>query len=183
MGIKMADGTIWAVAALSTTSFMLGHFNAGLVDPKGPAVVLPVAFLFGGLIQIIATIFESLSGNPIGATYGPLLIILGAINVWFARAIAVGAMEAAMAVFLAMWAVFGFYVSLVSFRTDRVVTIILALITLVSILLRLGSGIPSVLFTRIGGRVTLVFATLGWYRTFPHLFNSRMGWWYTNARA
>lgn len=34
-GIKMADGTGWAVTAFSTTFFMLGLYNAGLVDPKG----------------------------------------------------------------------------------------------------------------------------------------------------
>ena len=68
MGVKMADGTAWAVTAFSTTSFMLGLYNAGLVDPKGLAVVLPVAFFFGGLMQVIVAILEIQSGNPFGAT-------------------------------------------------------------------------------------------------------------------
>lgn len=178
-GIKMADGTGWAVTAFSTTSFMLGLYNAGLVDPKGLAVVLPVAFFFGGLMQILVAILEILSGNPFGATvfgsYGPFWVILGAIDVWFARDIPASAMGSAMAVFLAMWAVISFYFTIASLRTNRVLTVILALITIALILLSLGSGLPSVLMTRIGGWVTLVFATLGWYYAFAHLLQFTYG--------
>ncbi|PSR27388.1 MAG: hypothetical protein C7B46_19450 [Sulfobacillus benefaciens] len=178
-GITMADGTGWAVTAFSTTSFMLGLYNAGLVDPKGLAAVLPVAFFFGGLMQILVAILEILSGNPFGATvfgsYGPFWVILGAINVWFARDIPASAMGSAMAVFLAMWAVISFYFTIASLRTNRVLTVILALITLALILLSLGSGLPSVLMTRIGGWVTLVFATLGWYYAFAHLLQFTYG--------
>ncbi len=179
MGVKMADGTGWAVTAFSTTSFMLGLYNAGLVDPKGLAAVLPVAFFFGGLMQILVAILEIFSGNPFGATvfgsYGPFWVILGAINVWFAHDIPASAMGSAMAVFLAMWAVISFYFTIASLRTNRVLTVILALITIALILLSLGEGLPSVLMTRLGGWVTLVFATLGWYYAFAHLLQFTYG--------
>ncbi len=179
MGVKMADGTAWAVTAFSTTSFMLGLYNAGLVDPKGLAVVLPVAFFFGGLMQVIVAILEIQSGNPFGATvfgsYGPFWLILGAINVWFAHSIPESAMGSAMAVFLAMWAVISLYFTLASLRTNRVLTVILALITLALILLGLGAGLPSSGLTVIGGWVTLVFATLGWYYALAHLLQFTYG--------
>ncbi len=179
MGIKMADGTGWAVTAFSTTSFMLGLYNAGLVDPKGLAIVLPVAFIFGGLMQILVAILETFSGNPLGATvfgsYGPFWIILGAINVWFVHNIPASAMGSAMAVFLALWAVISFYFTIASLPTNRVLTVILGLITVALILLSLGSGLPSVLLTRIGGWVTLGFATLGWYYAFAHLLQFTYG--------
>lgn len=170
---KMANGTAWAVTAFSTTSFMLGLYNAGLVDPRGIAVVLPVAFFFGGMMQILVAILEIFAGNPFGATvfgsYGPFWVILGAINVWFARSIPSTAMGSAMAVFLAMWAVISFYFFVASLPLNRVLSAILALITIALVLLSLGAGLPSVFLTRIGGWVTLIFATLGWYYAFAHL--------------
>lgn len=170
---QIADGTAWAVTAFSTTSFMLGLYNAGLVDPRGLAVVLPVAFFFGGLMQILVAILETLRGNPFGATvfgsYGPFWVILGAINVWFVKMIPASAMGSALAVFLAMWAVISFYFFLASLRTNRVLSAILALIVIALILLSLGAGLPSVFLTRVGGWVTLVFATLGWYYAAAHL--------------
>ncbi len=179
MGVKMADGTAWAVTAFSTTSFMLGLYNAGLVDPKGLAAVLPVAFFFGGLMQILVAILEILSGNPFGATvfgsYGPFWVILGAINLWFARDIPASAMGSATAVFLAMWAVISFYFAIASLRTNRVLTVILGLITIALILLSLGAGLPSVSLTRLGGWVTLGFATLGWYYASAHLMQFTYG--------
>lgn len=179
MGIKMADGTGWAVTAFSTTSFMLGLYNAGLVDPKGLAVVLPVAFFFGGLMQILVAILEIFSGNPFGATvfgsYGPFWVILGAINVWFVHDIPASAMSSALAVFLAMWAIISAYFTIASLPTNRVLSVILALITVALILLSLGAGLPSILLTRVGGWVTLAFATLGWYYAFAHLLQFTYG--------
>ena len=158
---------------------MLGLYNAGLVDLKGLAVVLPVAFFFGGLMQILVAILEIFSGNPFGAavfgSYGPFWVILGAINVWFAHDIPLSAMGSAMAVFLAMWAVISAYFTIASLPTNRVLTVILALITIALILLSLGAGLPSVLLTRVGGWVTLAFATLGWYYAFAHLLQFTYG--------
>lgn len=175
----IADGTAWAVTAFSTTSFMLGLYNAGLVDPRGLAVVLPVAFFFGGLMQILVAILETLGGNPFGATvfgsYGPFWVILGAINLWFVKMIPASALGSALAVFLAMWAVISVYFFVASLRTNRVLSAILALIVIALILLSLGAGLPSVFLTRIGGWVTLVFATLGWYYAAAHLFTFTFG--------
>lgn len=63
----LADPGAWAVTAFATTSFMLGMYNTNLIGPASLPIVLPVAFFFGGLIQIIVGILEIGRGNVFGA--------------------------------------------------------------------------------------------------------------------
>ena len=83
MGTKTANGTGWTATAFSTTSFMLGWYNAGLVDSKGLVSVLPVTFICGGLIQMLVAILETFLGNALETTVfgtnGPCWIIRGAL--------------------------------------------------------------------------------------------------------
>jgi succinate-acetate transporter protein len=57
----MADPAAWAVTAFATASFMLGMYNAGLLNAAGVPIVFPVAFFFGGLIQIIVAVVENIT--------------------------------------------------------------------------------------------------------------------------
>ena len=50
---QMADPAAWAVTAFATTSFMLGMYQTGILNAAGTPIVLPAAFFFGGLVQII----------------------------------------------------------------------------------------------------------------------------------
>ena len=78
----MADPAAWAVTAFGTTSFMLGMFQSGLLNNAGVLIVLPAAFFFGGLVQIIVAVLEISRGNLFGAavfgTYGPFWVMFGA---------------------------------------------------------------------------------------------------------
>ena len=62
----MADPAAWAVTAFATTSFMLGMFQTGLLNAAGIPIVLPAAFFFGGLVQIIVAVLEVSRGNLFG---------------------------------------------------------------------------------------------------------------------
>ena len=59
----MANPAPWAVTAFATTSFMLGMYQAGLLNSAGLPIVLPATFFFGGLVQIIVAITEFSRGN------------------------------------------------------------------------------------------------------------------------
>ena len=54
----MANPAPWAVTAFATTSFMLGMYQTHLLNNAGIPIVLPAAFFFGGLVQIIVAIME-----------------------------------------------------------------------------------------------------------------------------
>jgi len=70
---------------------MLGMYNTHLLNPAGAGIVIPVAFFFGGLIQIIVAIMEISRGNLFGAvvfgSYGPFWVIYGALESLYATSI------------------------------------------------------------------------------------------------
>lgn len=86
--LGMANPAPWAVTAFGTTSFMLGMFQTGLVNNAGVLIVLPAAFFFGGLVQLIVAVLEFSRGNMFGGavfgTYGPFWVIFGAFETLYA---------------------------------------------------------------------------------------------------
>ncbi len=64
---RMADPAAWAVTAFATSSFMLGMYQSGLLNSAGVLIVLPAAFFFGGLVQIMVAVLELSRGNLFGA--------------------------------------------------------------------------------------------------------------------
>ena len=163
----LADPGAWAVTAFATTSFMLGMYNAHLLNAGGTVIVIPVALFFGGLIQIIVAILEIFRGNLFGAvvfgTYGPFWVIFGVLETLYASSIPSSAVNSALALFLAMFAVLTFYFFIASLRTDMVLAAIFALIFIGLVLLAIGAGASSTVFTEAGGWVTIAFAVLAWY--------------------
>jgi succinate-acetate transporter protein len=163
----LADPGAWAVTAFATTSFMLGMYNAHLLSAGGAVIVVPVAFFFGGLIQIIVGILEVVRGNVFGAvvfgTYGPFWVIYGAIVNFYGRDIPAADLGSALSLFLAMFAVLTFYFLIASLRTDAVLVAVFALIFAGLVLLSIGNGLPNTTVIKAGGWVTLAFAVLAWY--------------------
>lgn len=167
VGPVMADPAAWAITAFATTSFMIGMYQTGLLDGAGIAVVFPVAFFFGGLVQIIVAILEFTRGNlfagAVFGTYGPFWVILGALNTVYPTAIPTGNAASANSLFLAMFAVITFYLAIASLRTDLVLTTIIWLIFVGLALLSAGAASGDGNVTKAGGWVVLVFAVLAWY--------------------
>jgi hypothetical protein len=163
----LADPGAWAVTAFATTSFMVGMYKAGLINPQGAAIVIPVALFFGGLIQIIVGVIEIARGNLFGAvvfgTYGPFWVIFGVLQTLYVSGIPATALNSALALFLAMFAVLTFYFLIASLRTDLVLVGVFALIFVGLVLLSVGAGTGMTTVTKAGGWVTLAFAVLAWY--------------------
>src|ERR1700761_4525816 len=63
------------------TTVLLSLVNAGVLPAGGEGVVIPLALAYGGLIQIIAGIFEFRVGNTFGMT---AFLSYGAFWWWFA---------------------------------------------------------------------------------------------------
>lgn len=177
--LPMADPSHWAVSAFATTSFMLGMYNAGLLDPRGAPIVIPAAFFFGGLVQLIVGVLEINRGSVFGAvvfgTYGPFWIIYGAIETLYGPTIPPAALNSAVSLFLAVFAVLTFYFFIASLRTDRVLVAVFALIFVGLVLLSIGAGSSAVGVTRAGGWVTIAFAVLAWYHAAGGVIASTFG--------
>lgn len=176
----LADPGAWAVMAFATTSFMLGMYNTHLVSQASLPIVLPVAFFFGGLIQIMVGVLEIGRGNIFGAvvfgTYGPFWVIFGAIEVWFAKMVTPPtAVSAGVALFLAMFAVVTFFFFLASLKTDAVLVAVFALIFIGLVFLAIGQESGNITWTKAGGWVTLAFAVLAWYHAAADVINFTFG--------
>lgn len=171
----MADPGAWAVLAFSTTSFMLGLYKAQLVDANGAAIVIPMAFLFGGLVQVVVAVLEVIRGNLFGAvvfgSYGPFWIIYGLIEERYAGKVASAgaavkdqlAVSSALTVFLAMFAILTFFFLIASLKTDMVLVAVFALLLAAFVLLALGIHSGNTGLEKTSGWLTLIFAVLGWY--------------------
>lgn len=171
----LADPGAWAVLAFASTAFMLGLYNAGLVNPLGVTLVIPMALVFGGAVQFIVAIIEVFRGNVFGAAvfgcYGPFWIIYGLIENSYAgkvaaaagKASAVSAVASGLTVFLVMFAVLTFIFLIASLRTDAVLATILALLLAVFVVLAIGVHNGNTGLVHVAGWLTLVMAALGWY--------------------
>lgn len=172
----LANPAPWAVTAFATTSFMLGWYNAGEIGSASLPIVFPVAFFFGGLIQIIVAVLEIGRGNLFGAvvfgTYGPFWVIFAAIETWFVPKVhPSAAANQGLALFLAMFAVVSFYFWIASFQTDLVLVVVIGLIWIGLGLLAWGFSGGHTTLIKAGGWVTVAFAVLAWYHAAADMIN------------
>jgi len=164
--MKLGNPGPWAVLAFSTTSFLLGCVNAGLIDGKGMPTILDVALIFGGIIQIIVAVLEFTNGSTftcaVFGTFGSFWIMFAALFLWF------GGPNPALQMFLIAFAVLTFIFWVASWKTDMVLIIVFFLVFIVLLLLAFGMG-------TLAGWLTIIFAILGWYHAAAGIIASTWG--------
>jgi succinate-acetate transporter protein len=175
----MANPAPWAVTAFGTTSFMIGMYQTHLLNNAGISIVLPAAFFFGGLVQIIVAVLEFSRGNMFGGavfgTYGPFWVILAAFDTLYASSVPAVQLNDALCLFLAVFAVITFYLSVASLAHDLILSAILWLIFIGLVLLSVGAGANNIDVTEAGGVVVLIFAILAWYHAAGDIIESTFG--------
>jgi len=177
--LGMANPAPWAVTAFATTSFMLGMYQTHILNNAGILIVLPAAFFFGGLVQIIVAIMEFSRGNMFGGavfgTYGPFWVMFGAFETLYAASVPAVQLNDAVSLFLAVFAVITFYLGIASLRTDLVLTVIIWLIFIGLVVLSVGAGANNIDITEAGGVIVLIFAILAWYHAAGDIIESTFG--------
>jgi hypothetical protein len=138
----LANPAPLGLAAFGLTTIVLSAINAGLLPHEAVAVVVPLAFAYGGVAQIIAGILEFRTGNTFGMV---AFTSYGLFWWWFAFlqwTIGAGWLKApppsAVAVVLLAWGVFTFLMWLVTFRSSRAVWSIFLLLWITFFLLACG---------------------------------------------
>jgi uncharacterized protein len=177
--LGMANPAPWAVTAFATTSFMLGMYQTHILNNAGILIVLPAAFFFGGLVQIIVAVMEFSRGNMFGGavfgTYGPFWVMFGAFETLYAASVPAVQLNDAISLFLAVFAVITFYLGIASLRTDLVLTVIIWLIFIGLVVLAVGAGANNIDITEAGGVIVLIFAILAWYHAAGDIIESTFG--------
>jgi succinate-acetate transporter protein len=166
------------LAAFAMTTFVLSMFNANLVSEKGTPVVLGLALAYGGIVQLVAGIWEFRTGNTFGAvafcSYGAFWISFWALNVFYAKQIG-GNVGHAVGVYLWAWAIFTAYMTVAALRVSAAVLAVFVLLTATFILLAIGAVGPHTTVTHWGGYVGLATAAAAWYASFAVVTNSTFG--------
>jgi succinate-acetate transporter protein len=157
------------------TTFVLSIFNANLVSEKGLPVVLGLALAYGGIVQLVAGIWEFRNGNTFGAvafcSYGGFWLSFWALEVFYAKDIG-GNVGHAVGVYLWAWAIFTAYMTVASLRVSLAVFAVFALLTATYILLAAGAVGGNHTVTHWGGYVGLATAAAAWYASFAVVTNS-----------
>jgi succinate-acetate transporter protein len=160
----MADtGTIanpapLGLAAFGLTTIVLSAINAGLLPHEAVAAVVPLAFAYGGVAQIIAGILEFRNGNTFGLV---AFTSYGLFWWWFALlnwTIGAGWLKppgsAGVAAVLLAWGVLTFFLWIVAFRASKAVWSIFLLLWITFLLLAAGDfGYGT---SRVGGVLGLL---------------------------
>jgi succinate-acetate transporter protein len=177
-GWKPADPGPLGLGAFAMTTFVLSIFNANLVNEKGVPVVLGLALVYGGIVQLIAGLWEFRTGNTFGAvafcSFGAFWISFWALNVFYAKQIG-GNAGHAVGVYLWAWAIFTSYMTVAALRTSGAVLSVFVLLAATFILLAIGKDGGSQNITHWGGYVGLATAAAAWYASFAAVVNSTFG--------
>ena len=137
--IKLANPAPLGLAGFGLTTVVLSAVNAQLLPHEAVAAIVPLAFAYGGVAQIIAGILEFRTGNTFGMV---AFTSYGLFWWWFALlnwTIGAGWLKAPPAVaggtVLLMWGVFTALLWIVSFRLSKGVWSIFLLLTVTFFLL------------------------------------------------
>jgi hypothetical protein len=157
------------------TTFVLSMFNSNLVDERGVPVVLGLALVYGGIVQLLAGMWEFRTGNTFGAvafsSFGGFWISFWALQVFYAKDIG-GNVDHALGVYLWAWAIFTAYMTVAALRVSGAVLLVFVLLTPTFILLAIGQTGAHPTVTHWGGYLGLATAAAAWYASFAAVVNS-----------
>ena len=171
----IADPGPLGLGAFAMTTFVLSVFNAGLLDAKLEAVVLPLALFYGGACQLLAGMWEFRKGNTFGALAFSSFGAFWLAYFFLARYVAAGLgpdAHKAVGLFLLAWTIFTAYMLVASLRVSLAVVVVFALLTLTFLALTNGAFGDKTGITRLGGWLGLLTALAAWYASFAGVTNA-----------
>jgi succinate-acetate transporter protein len=162
------------------TTVLLSLINAGILPKGGEGVVIPLALAYGGLIQIIAGLFEFQVKNTFGMT---AFLSYGAFWWWFAllllfagnKLIDISAAGPTIGVALMLWGVLTLYLWISTFKLSRILFAIFLTLWVTFFLLGLGAALRMPMLTTLGGYLGLVCGSLAMYGSFAIVTNTTFG--------
>src|SRR5262249_14921108 len=132
LGWKVADPAPLGLGAFAMTTFVLSMFNANLVNGAGVPVVLGLALAYGGIVQLLAGMWEFRNGNTFGAvafsSFGAFWISFWLLEAFYAKDIT-GNVGHAVGLYLWAWAIFTAYMAIAALRVSGAVLLVFLLLT------------------------------------------------------
>lgn len=172
----IADPGPLGLAGFAMTTFVLSCVNAGLVAKAIEPVVLPLALFYGGLVQLLAGMWEFRKANTFGAlafsSYGAFWLSFAGYVTFIVPGLPAASAGSATGLFLLAWTIFTAYISIASLRVSGAVAAVVFALLATFILLTIGAYSGAANITNIGGYVGIATAALAWYASFAGVTNA-----------
>jgi len=184
---SVADPIPLGLSAFAFTTAILGCTFAGFILPgvgAGISLVVAAALFYGGIVQILAGMWEFRKDNTIAATifssYGGFLAAFGVVFLpafgIFQALNSAAILHPALGLFFLCWTIFSALLFLGSLRTNIALLIVLGLMFLSYLLLTIGElAGASVGLLIIGGWLGIVCALVAWYTALADMLRSAEG--------
>jgi succinate-acetate transporter protein len=195
---KFANPAPLGLSAFALTTFVLSCINMNARNVTAAGIVVPLAFGYGGLVQLLAGMWEMAVGNTFGATalssYGGFWIAYGILNTphWqitspdagpyqtdAARAVDPKMFDSAMGFFLIGWFVFNTILLLCTLRSTVMFFLLFFTLDLAFLTLACGhfaandgKAEAALKLTQAGGGFGILSAFLAWYNAFAGIADS-----------
>jgi len=184
---SVADPIPLGLSAFAFTTAILGCTFAGFILPgvgAGISLVVATALFYGGIVQILAGMWEFRKDNTIAATifssYGGFLVAFGVVFLpgfgIFQALNGAAILHPALGLFFLCWTIFSALLFLGSLRTNLALLIVLLLMFLSYLFLTIGElAGASVGLLIIGGWLGIVCALVAWYTALADMLRSAEG--------
>jgi len=194
---KFANPAPLGLSAFALTTFVLSAVNLGARNVSAPNVAVPLAFGYGGLVQLLAGMWEMAVGNTFGATalssYGGFWIAYGILltPAWgitapggpyqndATKAIDPHMTNSAIGFFLTGWFIFTTILLLCTLRSTVMFFLLFFTLDLAFLMLACGEYATdngatnsAKMLTQAGGGFGMLAAFLAWYNAFAGIADS-----------
>ncbi|MGH8161110.1 MAG: acetate uptake transporter [Gammaproteobacteria bacterium] len=164
------------LAGFGFTTVMLSLVNSSMVPGAGMAVILPLAFVYGGATQWVAGIFEAKAGNTFGMT---AFMSYGAFWMWFAVLLFLGGTGAlnlkvvgdTVDVTLIVWGFFTLYMWVSTFKLNWALWWVFVTLWPTYFLLGVGGMQHMHLVSLAGGALGVACGVIALYTSFAIVTN------------
>ena len=180
---RIANPIPLGLGALAFTTAILGCSYAGFIVPSlrsGMSILVAAALFYGGIVQILAGMWEFRRDNTIAATifssYGGFLVAFGVLflpNFGLASTLSANGLHAALGLLFLCWTIFTAVLFLGSFRTSIAMLLTLALLFLSFLFLTIGQlASANTVLLAIGGWIGIATAIVAWYTAWAGMLNT-----------
>lgn len=173
---RVADPGPLGLAGFAMTTFCLSTANAGLWKGAGLTAAISLAFIYGGVAQFAAGMWEFARKNTFGAlaftSYGAFWIgLYFFINFNGGLKVTNG-----LAIYLLAWTIFTAYMTIAAAKTNPALLSVFVVLLLTFIFLTIGAwGAGHSGMTKIGGWLGILTAIIAWYCSAAGVINETHG--------
>ncbi|GIZ40973.1 hypothetical protein CKM354_000429200 [Cercospora kikuchii] len=195
---KFANPAPLGLGAFALTTFVLSCINLKVLDITAPNLVIALAYAYGGLVQLLAGMWEIACGNTFGATalssYGGFWISFGIVltpsfgivESYQDQTTGVNTFHDAFAIYLWGWFIFTTLCLLVTTRSTLAFFFLFFVLDLAFLCLALGQQYASSFAAeglhKAGGAFGILAAFAAWWNMFAGMADREIFWFEVPVR-